>query len=142
MRLKPDDAASWRHPSVNFSAKCVETLFQRVRRQPELLDALPGVDLGGIDVTLGVDRHGVHPVELAGIAAVMAEAADHAAIVALDHPDLVVLAIGAEQIGLLRIGPDRDVPHRTVAERVLLEEELLHEGAVLPEHLDAVVDAV
>ena len=82
------------------------------------------------------------PVELPGIAAVVAEAADHAAVLALDDADLVVLAVGAEQIGLLRIGPDREVPHRAVAERVLLEEPLLDEGAVLLEHLDAVVDAV
>ena len=81
-------------------------------------------------------------MELAGIAAAAAKTADHGTVVALQHPDFVVLAIGAQQLGLLRIGPDRDVPHRAVAERVLFVEPFLHEGAVLPEHLDAVVDAV
>src|ERR1700756_2511415 len=58
-------------------------LFQRVRCQLEFLDAFSGIDLGGIDVALRIDRHGVNPVELAGVAAVMAEGADHAAVVAL-----------------------------------------------------------
>src|SRR4051795_4078661 len=120
---------------------CVR-LFQRVRCKLELLDALSGIDLGGIDVALRIDRHGVNPVELAGVAAVMAEAADHAAVVALQHANLIVLAIGAEQIALLRIRPDRNIPHRTVSERVLFIEPFGHEGAVLLEHLDAVVDAV
>src|SRR5882757_9904536 len=120
---------------------CVR-LFQRVRSQLELLDALSGVDFGGIDVALRIDRHGVNPVELAGVAAVMAEGADHAAVVPLQHADFVVLAVGAEQIALLRIRPDRDVPHRAIAERVLFIEPFGHEGAVLLEHLNAVVDAV
>src|SRR5258708_15981190 len=82
------------------------------------------------------------PVELAGVAAVSAETADNGAVVALQHPDLVVLAAGGEQIGLLRVGPDRDVPDRAIAERIFLEEPFLDEGTVLFEHLDAVVDAV
>src|SRR3954470_17885055 len=117
-------------------------LFQRVRCQPEFLDALSGIDLGGIDVALGIDRHGVNPVELAGVAAVVPEAAGHAAVLALQHADLVVLAVGAEQITLLGVGPDCDIPHRAIAERVLLVEPFGHEAAVLLEHLDAVVDAV
>src|SRR4051812_24288414 len=114
---------------------CVR-LFQRVRCKLELLDALSGIDLGGIDIALRIDRHGVNPVELAGVAAVVAEGADHAAVVALQHANLVVLAVGAEQIALLRVGPNRDVPHRAVAERALLVEPFVHEGAVLLEHLD------
>src|SRR4051794_24401588 len=120
---------------------CVR-LFQRVRCKLELLDALSGVDLGSIDVALRIDRHGMNPVELAGVATVMAEAADHAAVVALQHANLVVLAVGAEQVALLRIRPDRDIPHRAIAERVLLIEPFGHEAAVLLEHLDTVVDAV
>src|ERR1700733_13498906 len=110
-------------------------LSQRVRGQLEFLDALSGVDLAGIDIALGVDRHGVNPVKLPGIAAVAAKAADHAAVVALDDADLVVLAIGAQQVTLFRIGPDRDIPYRAVAERVLLEEPLFDERAVLLEEL-------
>src|ERR1700722_7688504 len=117
-------------------------LSQGIRGQLELLDPLTGVDLGGVDIALGVDRHGVNPVELPGVAAFVPETPDPAPVVALDDPDLVVLAIGAQQIGLLRIGPDRDIPHRAVAERVLLEEPFLYKGAILLEHLDTVVDAV
>src|SRR4030088_1730782 len=117
-------------------------LSQRIRGQFELLDTLSGIDLGGINVAFRVDRYGVNPVKLSSITAAPPEAADNRAILALQDPDLVVLAIGAQQIGLLRIGPDRDIPHRAVAERVLLEEPLLHKGAVLLEHLDPIVDAV
>src|SRR5882757_10513413 len=117
-------------------------LFQRVRCQLEFLDALSGIDLGGIDVALCIDRHGVNPVELAGVAAIVAEGPGHAAVVPLQDPDLVVLAVGAEQIALLRIRPDCDVPHRAITERVLFVEPFSHEGAVLLEHLNAVIDAV
>src|SRR5438874_9443034 len=85
-------------------------LAQRVRvGQLEFLDALGVVDLAGIDVARFVDRHGVYPVELAGIAAAAAEAADHAAVLAPEDADLVVLAVGIEEIGLLRIGPDGEI---------------------------------
>ena len=71
------------------------------------------------------------------------KAADHGAVLAaVQHPDFVVFAVGAQQIALPGIGPDRQVPHRAVAERVLLVEPFLDEAAVLAEHLDAVVDAV
>src|SRR3981189_836817 len=113
-------------------------LFQRVRCQFEFLDTFSGIDLGGIDVALCIDRHGVDPVELAGVAAVMAERPGHAAVFALQHPDLVVLAVGAEQIALLRIRPDRDVPYRAIAERALFIEPFGHEGAVLLEHLNPI----
>src|SRR3954453_3978121 len=65
-------------------------LFQRVRCQLEFLDALSGIDLGGVNIALLVDRHGVNPVKLAGVAAVMAESSDHAAVVPLQDADLVV----------------------------------------------------
>src|SRR3954447_17071697 len=115
---------------------------QRIRGQLELLDAFSGIDLGGVDVALRIHRHGVDPMKLTGVASATAEAADHSAVLALEHPDLVVLAVRAQQVCLLRIGPDRDIPYRAVAERVLFEEPFLDEGAVFPEHLDAVVDAV
>src|ERR1700692_4164047 len=117
-------------------------LSQRVRSQLEFLDALSGIDLGGVDVALGVDRDGVDPVKLSGVAAVMSEAADNGAVVTPENPDLVVLAVSTQEIGLFRIRPDRDVPHRAVTECVLFVEPLLDEGAVLFKHLDAVVDAI
>src|SRR3954451_12131956 len=55
-------------------------LFQRVGCQLEFLDALSGIDLGGIHVALRIDRHGVNPVELAGVAPVVTERAGHAAV--------------------------------------------------------------
>src|SRR5229473_8468544 len=112
----------------------VSVLMQRVRNQPEFLDAPAGIDLAGINVALAVDRHGVNGVKLPGVAAVMPETADDAAVLALQDPDFVVLAIGVQQISLFRIRPDRDIPCRAAAERVLLIDPLLHEAAVLPEH--------
>src|SRR5207248_5530108 len=84
----------------------------------------------------------MNPVELSSVAAVVPEAADHAAILALQNADFIVLAVGIQEPGLLGVGPDRKVPHRTVAERVLLVEPFLDEGAVLLEHLDAVLGAI
>src|SRR5580698_10393075 len=117
-------------------AETLARLLQRVRDQLEFLDALSGVDLAGIDVALRIDRHGVDPVKLPGVAAVMSKTADDTAVLALQHPDFIVRAVGAEQPGLLRIGPDQDIPHRAAAERVLLVKPLLHEAAVLLEHLN------
>src|SRR3954454_6175690 len=117
-------------------------LPQCIGGQLEFLDTLSAVDLGRVDVAFGIDRHRVNPVKLPGVAAAAAEGADDRAVLALEHPDLVVLAIGAQQISLSGIGPDRDVPNRAVAERILLEEPLLDEGAVPPKHLDAIVHAV
>src|SRR6185437_12665054 len=120
-----------------------EPLAQRVRvGQLEFLNALGVVDLAGIDVARFVDCHGVYPVELAGIAAAAAEVADHAAVLALENADFVVLAVGIQQIGLFRVGPDGEIPDRAIAERVLLVEPFLDEGAVLLEHLDAVLRTV
>src|SRR5689334_1875799 len=116
--------------------------MEGVGGQPELLNALSGVNLGGIHVALVVDRHRMDPVELTGIAAVVPEAAGDRAVVAPDDTDLVVFTIGAEQVALLRIRPDRDIPDRAITQRALLEEPFLDEGAVLPEHLDPVVDTV
>src|ERR1700676_1158982 len=95
-------------------------LSQRIRGQLEFLDALSGVDLAGIDVALPVDRHGVNRVKLSGVAAIVSEAADDAAVLALQNPDFVVLAIRIQQISLLRIRPDRNIPGGAAAERVLL----------------------
>src|SRR5215469_14306749 len=69
------------------------SLLKRVRRQSEFLDAL-AFDLAGIDIALAVDGHGVQQHELSGIAPAMAEGADHAAVLALDHADFVVGTVG------------------------------------------------
>ncbi len=108
----------------------------------EFLRALPGVDLGRVDVALGVDCEIVHPVEFAGVAAVASERADHRAVVAHEGADLIVGAVGIEQVGLLAVDPEVEVPDRACSARRLLVGELLHEAAVLVEHLDAVVRAI
>ena len=51
----------------------VKSLHHRRAYIAELLRAFSGIDLGGVDVALGVDGEIVHPVEFAGVAAVAAE---------------------------------------------------------------------
>src|ERR1700730_15607967 len=57
----------------------------------ELLDALAVVDLGGVDVAARVDRHVVHPVQLARVAPAPAEAREDLAAGAREHPHVGVL---------------------------------------------------
>src|SRR5437763_392263 len=59
----------------------------------ELLHALRVVDLARVDVTLGVDGDAVDPVEVTGIAAGPAEAADHLAVAATQDAQQVVLTV-------------------------------------------------
>jgi hypothetical protein len=51
-------------------------LQHRVSLEQEFLRALAGIDFGGEDIALGVERQVVNPVEVAGHTAVAAEAAD------------------------------------------------------------------
>src|SRR4051794_14570799 len=66
-----------------FAGMTIEMERHRLRRpapqhhvslEQEFLRALAGIDLGGEDVALGVERQIVNPVEVAGHAAVAAEA--------------------------------------------------------------------
>ena len=76
-------------------------------------------------------RDAVDGEELAGLAAAVAEAREDLQRLAQHDVDLLVLAVGEEQVLLLRILREGDVPDRAVAERLLRDELLLHERAVL-----------
>src|SRR5262249_6007156 len=104
----------------------------------ELLDALTLVGLGRVEVALGVRRDRVHAVELAGLAAAVAERGELLERVAQDHAHPLVLAVGQEHELLVGILRERDVPHRAGGARVSGIERLLHERAVRLEHLEAV----
>src|SRR5882724_9145565 len=108
----------------------------------ELLRALARVDLGRIDVALRVDGHVVDPVELARRAAVAAEVREHAARLAEQRPHVVVLAVGIVEERLAGVLREVHVPRRAAAARGRGHDELADEGAVLAEHLDAIVRAV
>src|SRR5438270_12550830 len=56
--------------------------------------------------------------------------------------DLLIGAIGEEEVLLLRIFREGDVPRRAVAERVLLDEGFLHELSLFREDLDAIVGPI
>src|SRR4051794_2007044 len=107
----------------------------------EFLDALTLPGLGRVDVTLGVGRDRVHAVELAGLAAAVAERGDLFERLAQDDPHAVVHAVGEIDETLLRIARERDVPGRARAERGLGVERLLHEFSVRLEHLQPIIGA-
>ena len=81
-------------------------------------------------------------IELARVAAALAEVVRHLQRLTVDDVDLLVAAVGHEDVLLLRVLREGDVPHRTVASESFSILTLLHELAFLREHLHAVVDAV
>src|SRR4051812_423706 len=92
--------ASVSPPHMNGEANSVARSPELARRavgRLELLHALGVVDLAGIDVALGVGGDAVDPVEVAGVAARPAEAADHLAVAAAQDAQQVVLAVDVEQ---------------------------------------------
>src|SRR5215510_6381384 len=70
--------------------------------------ALPG--FSRVDVALGICRDAVHSVELAGLAAAIAECGHLRERVAHDDANPIVLAIRQEDEPLLRVPRERDVP--------------------------------
>jgi hypothetical protein len=74
-------------------------------------------------------------VEVAGHAAVAAEATYDLSVLTLEGADLVVGAVGIDQESLRRIVPDFEIPYRAIGQRLLLDEHLFHKRAVFPEHL-------
>ena len=108
----------------------------------KLLDALAGIDFARIEVAVGIGGHLVHPVELAGVAAVVSGLAEDAAIAAQQRPNDVVLAVGDQQELLIAVAREGQLPDRSVAQRFLAQEELLQEFSLLGEHLDAIVHAI
>src|SRR5262249_4754059 len=108
----------------------------------EFLRPFTGVDFGGVDVALRIHREIVHPMKLAGIAAVATERADDLAGFAAQGAYLVVGAVGSEQERLLGIDPGVEVRHRAGKQRILFDNELSDETAVFAKHLNAVVGAV
>ena len=135
VRVCPDLGAHDPDPALR-----VKSLHHRRAYIAELLRAFSGIDLGGVEVALGVDRQVVHPVELAWITAWSPEGADDGARLAVERQHLVVAAVGQEQPLLLRIARDHQVPHRAVAGRARLDRELPDETAVLAEDLVAIAD--
>jgi len=59
----------------------------------------------------------VHGEELARLTAAVAEARENLERLPIHHVDALVLAVGEEDVFLLRVAGERDVPHRAVAPR-------------------------
>src|SRR5262245_4445524 len=88
-----------RHPD---SAKRTNRSARRCRLAPwnEPLDSFVNVDLARVQVAARVDGEVVHPPELPRLPAAAAEASHDAEITPFQDPDLLVRAVGDEQVGL------------------------------------------
>jgi hypothetical protein len=129
------------------SRRFMFALIQSPRRRgllhrTKFLHTAPKADLRRVEGALRVNRDVVHPLKLAGLAPVTAPLREHLSILARKRVDLAIGAVGDEDELLLRIDRQHQVPDRAVGERLRFDPEFLHEGAILAEHLDAVVDTV
>src|SRR5262245_4541314 len=114
----------------------------RLLHRREALHALARAHFGRVKVAASVDREVVEPVELAGLAAEAPERGDALPGLAHHDVDLTVRAVRDEEMRLQRVGREDQIVHRAVDLRFRLDRVLANEGAVLAEHLDAVVGAV
>src|SRR5258705_9821922 len=112
------------------------------RHEGELLHTSSEPDFGGVQISLTINGHVVHPLELARHATGAAEARALRAVGAVQHIDASVGAIGHVQEFLRCVVREHHVPDGAVGERQRLDAELLDELARRLEHLDAVVDSV
>src|SRR5689334_16306591 len=78
----------------------------------ELLDAFSLVGLRRVDVALRVGRDAVDRVELAGLASAVAEARQLRHRLPIEDVNLLVGAVGEEEVFLLRVTGEGDVPGR------------------------------
>src|SRR5450759_276802 len=108
----------------------------------EFLRTVPEADFRRVDIAFRIDGDVMHPFELAGLAAMPTPLREHLPVVAVDRDDLAVRPVGDENIFLCGIFRQHEIPNRTVLQSLRLDPELLHEGAILAEHLDAVIGAV
>src|ERR1041385_901309 len=109
---------------------------------PEFLDALPGVDLGGVDIALPVDRDVMQRGELPDLPAGSADARQRLLAQAIDNADFTVHPVDHVDELLVLVGREHEIVDRAGAERRFLEHMLGNERAVLAEHLHPVVGAV
>ena len=80
----------------------------------------------------------MHAEKLAGLAPAVAEVRQLLKRLAQHDADLLVGAVGQEDVALLRVLREGDVPCRSRAQRVLGIERFLHERAVDAKHLHAI----
>src|SRR5580765_4933289 len=104
----------------------------------ELLQPLPLVRLGGVEVAFRIRGDAVNAEELSRLAAAVAEVGDLFQRLAQDDAHLLVAAVGHEEVALLRVARERDVPDRALGKAAPRVPLLFHELAVLGEHLQPV----
>src|ERR1019366_6135982 len=108
----------------------------------ELLDALPAIRFGNVDVAFGIGGDAVRAVEFSRLASALSKSRQHFQGIAQQDVDAVVLAVGQVNVFLLRVLREGDVPCRTRTQRAFGDESFLNKGAVRVEHLDAVIHTV
>src|SRR5437899_6106759 len=117
----------WQHPADGLPAGAATALLTE---SDELLDPLPGIDLGRVQVAEGIDADLVEPMELAGFTPAPPEPAQFLQRVPLQHVQRHVGVVADVEAGLLAIG--REIHrHRRARETVRLyrHELLLDEAA-------------
>src|SRR5262249_30865289 len=104
----------------------------------EPLDALALERLARVEIALRVDSHVVRRIDLAGLSAAVAEAGDRLERRAVEHPDLLVHAVGDVEVLLLRVARERDVPRRAASKRRRRDDFLFYIRAVRFENLNTI----
>jgi hypothetical protein len=103
----------------------------------EFLRPAPEADLGGVEITPGIDADVVDPLELSGHASAASPRGEHLAGLPLECDNLIVGSVGDEDEILRGILRRHQVPNRAVSKRLRLDSKFLHESAVLAKHLNA-----
>ena len=110
--------------------------------EDEFLHPLSFVGFGGVEVALRIRGNAVDGVELAGLAASVAEIGEFFQGIAEQNVNAVIGAVSQKHELLVGVFGKRDVEYGAVTERVLFDEGFFDERAVLLEHLNAVVGAI
>src|SRR5919198_3906141 len=80
----------------------------------ELLNTLPFIRLGCVNVALGVGGDTVDGEELPWLSAAIPELGEDLQRLAVDHVHALVLAVGEVDVFLLGIAGEGDIPHRSI----------------------------
>ena len=89
----------------------------------ELLQPHPRVHFSGVDVALGIHREAVHRGEVSRESAAAARLRQRFARAPQERPDVLVLAVGVEEVCLFSVRGQRCVVRGAVAEGVAVSEE-------------------
>src|SRR5258706_15830440 len=88
---------------VGIAAEAESVQFVCLFCWNEFLNSFSIFHFARVDVSLGVHRNGIDPVELSRVTSVATEGTYQSAVVAIENPDHVVRAVRDQDVLLLRI---------------------------------------